>query len=88
MLTAEALKKHFGGPGKTAKAFGVSRVSVYQWGTRGVPEHIALLCHLSAEIPYTYKPSDYGRDAKGLNLNLKKVTTNDHKPERIQPRTA
>ncbi|MCG7588722.1 hypothetical protein [Photobacterium sp. OFAV2-7] len=68
--------------------FGVSRQSASLWRTSGVPETIALLCHLSTDIPYVYNPNHYDRDVKGLNLNIQKVTTNDHKPERIQQRAA
>ncbi|MEC6796809.1 hypothetical protein VXS03_07100 [Photobacterium sp. S4TG1] len=70
----------YGNVTKTAKAFSVSHTAVVKWKKNGPPLHIALLCHLSEDIPYIFNPSDYGVDDKGLKLNLettKKVTTND-----------
>lgn len=67
----------YGSETTIAKAFQVERAS--HWRKR-TPERIALLCHLSHDIPYTYNPNFYGRDGKSLHLNLKttkKVTTND-----------
>ena len=84
----QVLKNRFGTQENIGKAFGISRQAVSLWARSGVPEHIAWRCHASADIPYVFNPSDYGVDAKGLNLNLKKVTTNDHKPERIQREAA
>ncbi|PSU19597.1 hypothetical protein CTM97_21710 [Photobacterium phosphoreum] len=60
--------------------FNVTRQSVSHWKVNGIPENIALLCHLSPQIQYKYNPIDFGRVNKGLKLNLettKKVTTND-----------
>ncbi|PSU23847.1 hypothetical protein C0W35_18330 [Photobacterium kishitanii] len=60
-----------------ASTFGLERASHFK---KKVPEKIALLCHLSEDIPYIYNPSNYGRHRKGLKLNLettKKVMTND-----------
>ncbi|CEO39107.1 hypothetical protein [Photobacterium kishitanii] len=58
-----------------AKAFGLERASHFK---KKVPEKIALLCHLSKDIPYTYNPSNYGRNGKRLNIKTtKEVTTND-----------
>ncbi|AWK83853.1 Uncharacterised protein [Photobacterium damselae] len=67
----------YGSETAIAKAFQVERASHWK---KGIPERIALLCHLSCDIPYTYNPSVYRRDGKSLHLNLKmtkKVVTND-----------
>ncbi|MDA1378705.1 hypothetical protein PCI56_01090 [Plesiomonas shigelloides subsp. oncorhynchi] len=53
-----------------AKAFGVARA--VSWRDK-VPEKIALLCHLSPDINYTYNPHDYGREIEQLNLGLNEL---------------
>ncbi|MGF1727042.1 hypothetical protein [Photobacterium nomapromontoriensis] len=81
MTLIEVLISKYGNVTKAAQAFGVSHVAVVKWRKNGAPLHIALLCHISKDIPYIFNPSDYGVDEKALNLNLKttkKVTTNDH----------
>ncbi len=65
---------HFGSEAAIARAFGLKRVSHFK---QHVPERIALLCHLSPHIPYTYDPTHFSRDAKGLHLVLTKPTTNE-----------
>lgn len=64
----------FGSEARIAKAFGVERAAHWK---RKVPERIALLCHLSPDIPYQYNPRAYQRDMKGLRLVLEKPTTNN-----------
>lgn len=66
----------FGSELAVAKAFGCSRAP--HWKDK-VPERIALLSHLSPKIPYTYNPSAFDRDMKGLGIKIKqkKVTTYD-----------
>lgn len=82
----DVLKSHFGTQSRIANRFSVSRQAVSRWDANGVPENIALRCHLDPEIPYIYQPSDYGIDGKGLVLTKPtkpttkpndEVTTND-----------
>ncbi len=77
----DVLMATLGSRNKIATLFNVSPQAVSLWKKTGVPERIALLCHLSEDIPYIFNPSDYGVDNKGrLKLNLettKKVMTND-----------
>lgn len=75
----DTLIAKYGNVTKTAKAFGVTHTAVVKWKTKGAPLHVALLCHLSNEIPYIFNPSDYKVDVKALGLKIKqpKVTTND-----------
>ncbi|GKX50580.1 hypothetical protein [Budvicia aquatica] len=65
------LQDKFGSDTKIAKQFNVKRPSVFHW-RREVPEKVALLCHLSPNIPYTYNPADYGRNSDNLDLVLSK----------------
>ena len=75
----DTLIAKYGNVTKTAKVFGVTHTAVVKWKTKGAPLHVALLCHLSKEIPYIFNPSDYKVDMKGLGIKIKqkKVTTND-----------
>ncbi|PSU88138.1 hypothetical protein C0W42_13515 [Photobacterium kishitanii] len=76
----EILKLQYKSDAAIGCVFNVTRQSVSHWKVNGVPEKIALLCHLSHQIQYKYNPIDFGRVNKGLKLNLettKKVTTND-----------
>ncbi|USH03674.1 Cro/Cl family transcriptional regulator [Grimontia kaedaensis] len=81
----DLLLAHFGTQQSIANTFGVSRPAVAGWKYH-VPERVALLCHLSQNISYTYDPSHFQRDKKALKLNCVKptalpqdseVTTND-----------
>lgn len=74
MLNAKQLIGINGGIKKTAERYGITDVAVRQWRRRGIPEHIALLCHLSPDIPYMYNPADYGRDPHSLGVSLIKPT--------------
>ncbi|MGL4219420.1 MAG: hypothetical protein ACRCSS_02150 [Shewanella sp.] len=59
----------YGTEAAMAKEFGVTRTLCWK---EKVPEKIALLCHLSPDIDYTYQPEAYGRGRTNLNLNLAK----------------
>ncbi|KAB7687399.1 hypothetical protein [Plesiomonas shigelloides] len=73
-LTVETLVESFGGVSKAAERFNVTRTAVLKWRTRGVPEYVALLCHLSPCVDYTFRPQDYGREQFPLLLDK------DHQP--------
>ncbi|EBH8909558.1 hypothetical protein ACE2PP_005243 [Salmonella enterica] len=47
--TNTAIGKHFPRRGKAR-----SSQAVGKWARRGVPEDVAILCHLDAEIPYRH----------------------------------
>ncbi|OEE65893.1 hypothetical protein A1OO_08780 [Enterovibrio norvegicus FF-33] len=74
MLTVDLIVKSLGGVQKVATTFSVSRTAVLKWRSRGIPEYVHLLCHISSQIPYTYDPSAFGKDEKALGLNLVKPT--------------
>lgn len=74
MLTVNELVSILGGVQRVADTFGVSRTAVLKWRTRGIPEYVHLLCHLSALVPYTYDPSHFKRNEKGLKLICTKPT--------------
>lgn len=84
-LTVDLIIQTLGGKKNSravaAKKLGLTPSALSMMKKRGkISRDIALLCHLSSDIPYTFNPSDYGVDNKGLKLNLettKKVTTND-----------
>ncbi|PSU95706.1 hypothetical protein [Photobacterium kishitanii] len=63
------LLRVYGSEAVIAKAFHVERAAHWR---QNVPERIALLCHLSPLIPYTYNPSDFNRDVTALGLKIKK----------------
>ncbi|MBL3524155.1 hypothetical protein IM876_15865 [Serratia plymuthica] len=67
----QILKDKYGSDSDIAKAFCVERPTVFTW-RKTTPEKIALLCHISPEIPYTYNPADYGRNPENLSLVLTK----------------
>ncbi|WP_158174846.1 Cro/CI family transcriptional regulator [Grimontia hollisae] len=69
----DLLLAHFGTQQNIAKAFDVSRPAVAGWKYH-VPERVALLCHLSDVISYTYDPSHFKRNEKGLKLICTKPT--------------
>lgn len=69
MKLYEILKTEIGSNAEIGRRFpakGKPRTgqAVGKWRSQGVPEDIALLCHLSSCIPYTYNPADYGRKLK------------------------
>lgn len=64
----------FGSPDKAKMALECSYESIKAYRKRGFPEKVALLCHLSPDIPYTYNPADYGRNPDNLGLALSKPT--------------
>ncbi len=53
-----------------AKYFGLERAVHFK---NKVPERIALLCHLSRDIPYVFDAARYKCNARHLNLNLSKT---------------
>ncbi|QKJ87436.1 hypothetical protein PMPD1_2494 [Paramixta manurensis] len=67
----QMLKEKFRTDTAIADALGVARPAVHTW-RKHIPERIALLCHLSPDIPYVYNPADYGRDPNRLGLALTK----------------
>ncbi|HHL2712691.1 hypothetical protein [Yersinia rohdei] len=67
----QILKEKYGTDSEIAKAFGVERPTVFPW-RKVAPEKVALLCHMSTDIPYTYNPADYGRNPENLSLVLTK----------------
>lgn len=84
-LTVDLIIQNLGGPdnsrAEAARKLGVTPSALSMMKLRGkISREIALLCHLSSDVPYVFNPTDYGVDDKGLKLNLeisKKVTTND-----------
>lgn len=52
--TNAAIGRHFPRKGKPR-----SGQSVGKWKKRGVPEDVAILCHLDTEIPYSYPNFPY-----------------------------
>lgn len=77
MRLYEILKEQIGSNAEIGRLFpskGKARTgqAVGKWRAQGVPEDIALLCHLSPKIPYTYNPADYGRNPENLSLVLTK----------------
>ncbi|WP_342230005.1 hypothetical protein [Yersinia enterocolitica] len=77
MKLYEILKTEIGSNAEIGRRFpakGKPRTgqAVGKWHSQGVPEDIALLCHLSSCIPYTYNPADYGRNPENLSLVLTK----------------
>ncbi len=79
-LTVENIIHHLGKTGQgtprdnTAKKLGITPSALSMMKKRGhISMEIALLCHLSKDIPYTFQPNDYGINANLMNLNLKKT---------------
>ncbi|CAI1012063.1 hypothetical protein [Serratia fonticola] len=77
MQLYEILKQQIGSNAEIGRRFpskGKARTgqAVGKWKAQGVPEDIALLCHISSVIPYTYNPADYGRNPENLSLVLTK----------------
>ena len=73
-LTVDKLVESFGSVNETAARFHVTRTAILKWRTRGIPEYVALLCHLSPDVQYTFQPHDYGREDLPLQLELKKAS--------------
>ncbi|CQI96041.1 hypothetical protein B4900_11455 [Yersinia rohdei] len=69
---AEQVINHFSSPYQAAKALECSYEAIKTYRKRGLPEKVALLCHMSTDIPYTYNPADYGRNPENLSLVLTK----------------
>ncbi|MEQ9721269.1 hypothetical protein ABQG65_08740 [Yersinia alsatica] len=69
---AEKVIKHFSSPYLAAQALECSYEAIKTYRKRGFPERVALLCHMSTAIPYTYNPADYGRNPENLRLVLTK----------------
>ncbi|HDL6956636.1 TPA: hypothetical protein PXR55_003062 [Yersinia enterocolitica] len=69
---AEQVINHFSSPYQAAKALECSYEAIKTYRKRGLPEKVALLCHMSIDIPYTYNPADYGRNPENLSLVLTK----------------
>lgn len=67
-LTVDKLVESFGGVSKAAERFNVTRTAILKWRSRGIPEYVALLCHLSPTVDYTFRPQDYGREQFPLQL--------------------
>lgn len=69
---AERVINHFDSPYEAAEALECSYEAIKTYRKRGLPEKVALLCHMSNSIPYTYNPADYGRNPENLSLVLTK----------------
>ncbi|WP_315707571.1 hypothetical protein [Brenneria uluponensis] len=69
---AEKVIRHFNSPYQAAAALECSYEAIKTYRKRGLPEKVALLCHISTDIPYIYNPADYGRNPENLNLVLTK----------------
>ncbi|MEI7340482.1 hypothetical protein WCT87_03180 [Pectobacterium brasiliense] len=69
---AEKVIRHFDSPYQAATALECSYEAIKTYRKRGLPEKVALLCHMSTDIPYVYNPTDYGRNPENLNLVLTK----------------
>ncbi|MBP2845404.1 hypothetical protein J8655_07930 [Dickeya oryzae] len=69
---AEEVIGYFDSPSQAAAALECSYESIKAYRKRGLPERVALLCHISPDIPFIYDPSIYGRARENLNLVLTK----------------
>lgn len=69
---AEKVINYFSSPYQAAAALECSYEAIKTYRKRGLPEKVALLCHMSTNIPYTYNPADYGRNPENLSLVLTK----------------
>lgn len=88
-LTVENIIHHLGKTGRgtprenAAKSLGITPPALSMMKKRGrISVEIALLCHLSDDIPYVFEPIKYGIDAKALNLNLN--LKKKHKPQGLK----